>query len=81
MHLLELLKDQERISHLKMMRNAFYFALKALFVLKIFIFLFWFFGRVAKRLDQKDKVNFKIHDVTTWLTNNYNTHIARYLTK
>ena len=26
-------------------------------------------------------VNFKIHDITTWLINNYNTHIAQYLTK
>ena len=26
-----------------------------------------------KRLDSKYKVNFKIYDVTTWLTNNYNT--------
>ena len=26
-----------------------------------------------KRLESKDKVNFKIRDVTTWLTNNYNT--------
>ena len=32
-------------------------------------------------LDWKDKVNFKIYDVTTWLTNNYNTHIAQYLAK
>ena len=30
------------------------------------------FGRVAKRLDQNDKVNFKIYDVTTWLTKSYN---------
>ena len=30
---------------------------------------------------QKDKINFKIHNVNTWLTNNYNTHIAQYLTK
>ena len=37
-----------------------------------------FFGRVAKRLDYNDKVNFKIHNVTTWLTNNYNTHIAQF---
>ena len=36
---------------------------------------------LKKRLDQKDKVNFKIHDVATWLTNNCNTHIAQYLTK
>ena len=28
-----------------------------------------------KRLDQKDKVNFKMYDVTTWLRNNCNTHI------
>ena len=27
------------------------------------------------------KVNFKIHDVTTWFTNNCNTHIGQYLTK
>ena len=40
-------------SPLKMMKNAFYFALKALFVLKIFKFLSWLFGHVEKRLDQK----------------------------
>ena len=27
----------------------------------------------------KDKVNFKFHDVTAWLTDNVNTHIAKYL--
>ena len=27
------------------------------------------------------QVNFKIHDVTTWLTNNCNRHIAQHLTK
>ena len=31
-------------------------------------FLFWLFGHVAKRLDQKDKVNLKFCDVTAWLT-------------
>ena len=56
------------------MKNTFYFVLKALFVLKIFNFL-------KKRLDQKDKVNFKIYDATTCLTNNYNTHIVQYLKK
>ena len=25
-------------------------------------------------------VNFKIYDVTAWLTNDYNTHTAQYLT-
>ena len=38
---------------LKMMKNAFYFTSKALFVLKIFKFLSWFFGPVAKRLYYK----------------------------
>ena len=52
-------------SSLKMIKNVFYFILKALFVLKIFKFLSWFFGRVEKRLDLKDEVNFKIYAVTT----------------
>ena len=36
---------------LKMMKNVFYFTLKALFVLKIFKFLSWLFGHLEKRLD------------------------------
>ena len=63
-------------SLLKIMKNAFYFTLKAFFVPKIFKFLSWFFGHVVKLLDYKDKANFKIHDVTTWLTNNCKAHIA-----
>ena len=59
---------------LKMMKNAFYFTSKSLFVLKIFKFLSCLFDRVAKRLDKKDKVNFKFYDVTAWLTINCNTH-------
>ena len=35
-------------SPLKMMKNAFYFILKALFVLKIFKFLSWLFGHIEK---------------------------------
>ena len=38
-------------SPLKMMKNAFYFTSKALFVLKIFKFLFCLFGHVLKRFD------------------------------
>ena len=38
-------------SLLKMMKNAFYFTSKALFVLKIFKFLFGLIGHVAKQLD------------------------------
>ena len=34
---------------LKIMRNAFYFILKTLFVLKIFTFLSWLFGHVGKK--------------------------------
>ena len=52
--------------------------LKALLVLKIFKFLCRLIGHIEKGLDQKDKFNFKIYDVTTWLANN-NTHIAHYL--
>ena len=49
--------------------------------LKIFKFLCWLFGHVAKRLDQEDKVDFKFYDVTAWLTNNCNTYINHYLEK
>ena len=38
-------------SPLKMKKNALYLTSKALFVLKIFKFLSWFSGYVAKRLD------------------------------
>ena len=64
-----------------MMKNAFCFTEKALFVLKVFKFLSWLFGHVKKRLDKKDKVNFKFYDVTAWLANNRNTHIAQYFEK
>ena len=66
-------------SLLKMVKNAFYFTLKAFFILKIFKFLSWLFGQVSKRRDYKDKVKFKFYNITSWLTNNYNTHIAQYL--
>ena len=36
-------------SPLKVMKNAFYFTLKALFVHEIFKFLSWFFGYVEKK--------------------------------
>ena len=57
------------------------FTSKALFVLKIFKFLYWIFGHVAKRLDKKDKVNFKFYNVTAWLINTCDTHIVQYLKK
>ena len=64
---------------LEMMTNAFYFALKALYLLKIFKFLSWHLDNVEeKRLDW---VNLKIYDATNWETNNWNTHIVQYLEK
>ena len=53
----------------------------ALFVLKILKFLSGIFYHVAKRLDKKDTVSFKFYDVTAWLANNRNTHIAQYFKK
>ena len=64
-------------SPLKMMKNAFCFTSKALFVLKVFKFLSWLFGHAAEQLDKKGKVNFKSYDVTGCLTNNCNIHIVQ----
>ena len=50
-------------SSLKMMKNAFYFVLKALFVLKILKFFPVLFDHVGKRIDKKSKANIKIYDV------------------
>ena len=47
-------------SPLKVMKNDFYFILKALLVLKIFKFLSWLFGHVEKRLPQKNFERFLI---------------------
>ena len=58
-----------------MIKNAFYFTSKALFVLNKVKFLFWHFDYVAKRLDKKDQVNFRLYHVTAQLINNRNTHI------
>ena len=60
----------------KIMKNAFYVSLKALFVLKIFKFLSSLFSQDKKRLELRDKINSNIYNVTTWLAKNYNTHIA-----
>ena len=66
---------------LKIVKIAFYFTSKSLFVLKIFTFLSSLFGHVAKQLDKNDKVNLKFYDVTAWLRNNRNTYIAQYFEK
>ena len=53
-------------SYLKMMKIAFYFLLKALFLFQIFTFLSGFFDCVEKLLEKN--ANFKIFDVTDWTT-------------
>ena len=63
------------------MKNAIYFTSKAIFVLKIFKFLSSLFDHIAKQLDNKDTINFKFYDVTTWLTNSCYRHIVQYLEK
>ena len=68
-------------SPLKMMKNSFNFTSKVLSIFKIFKFFSLLFGHIAKRIDNKDKVNSKIYDVTAWLKNNRNTHIDQYLQK
>ena len=64
-------------SPLKIMKNIFYFMLKALFVHKIlimtFVLTFW--------IDKKGMVNLKVYDVTDWTINSSNTHIVQYLKK
>ena len=75
-------------SPLKMTENVFYhhFTVNAFFVFKIFKFLSWLLGHVEKRLDLKDKVIFKLYDVTVSERNNariYNSsscpHITHFL--
>ena len=39
-----------------MMKNAFHFILKALFVLKIFKFLSWLFGQTQNSLIRKERL-------------------------
>ena len=61
-----------------MMKNAFYYMLKALFVLEKFKFLSpFFFGLAEKQLDKKAMVNFEIYDIADWKTNHYKTYIAQ----
>ena len=52
---------------------------EALLILKTYRFLPWHFDHVEKQFDEKDKINFKIYDVTTWETNNCNAHVDHYL--
>ena len=55
-------------SPLQMLNFFFYFTSNTFFFHKIFKFLSWLLGDVAKRLDNKDKINCKFCDLTAWLT-------------
>ena len=61
----------------KKMKNVCYFILKALLVFKI-VFCLDFLVMQKKQLNQKDQVIFEIYDITAWVKNNCNTHIAQY---
>ena len=76
--LIQFLKTE---SLLKTMKNTFYFMLKALFILKIFTILFWLFGHVGKRVDEKVKVDLKLYDIIDWRTSQCNTHSDQYFRK
>ena len=60
-------------SPLKMMKNAFYFMLKDLFIPKVL------FEKLRNLCLNFFKVNFK--NITILSTNNYNTRTAQHLTK
>ena len=65
-----------------MMKNAFRFMLKALFVLLRYLNVCLdIFEDLGKQLDKKVTDNFKIYDVTDWETNNCKAGIAQYLEK
>ena len=48
-HWVRLSPSKENDSPSKMMKNAFYFFIKALFIFKIFKFLSWLFGHIEKK--------------------------------
>ena len=47
-----------------MIKNVFYFMLRALVILEMFTFLLRLFDSVEERLDKKAKLIFKIYNVT-----------------
>ena len=67
---------------LKIIKNVFYFILKAFKIFKSFLTYLNarldFCGHMGKLLDKRTKVNFKIYKVTDW---EKNTHIAQDLKK
>ena len=85
LHLYSNLKEFERIcgnwGSFKNDEKWFLFHLKSTFCFWDISIFFRNFGHVGKQFDEKAKANFKIHDITHWITNNYNTRIAQHLKK
>ena len=46
-----------------------------------FFYSFGHVGHLGKWLNKKAKINFKVNDVTDWMTNDYNIHIVQCLEK
>ena len=63
-------------SPLKMMKNAFYLTLKLFLFPRYLNLCFDILVMYEKQFDLKHKVNFKIYDVTNWLTNKRDTLVA-----
>ena len=62
-----------------MIKDAFYFTLKAIFVLLRYSkFCPDSYGHVGKQPDKKTKANFKISEVKNWETINCNIHSIQY---
>ena len=75
------LKSPPRLG-LKMMKNALYFTVKALYSQDIKIFNFFVLTFCScKKSGLEKKLNLKIYDITICLTNNCNLYIDQYLKK
>ena len=59
-----------------MITDAFYQLKKLFSFIKHLNFCLDVFTLVGRSPNKKARKNFKIYDVTTWETNNYNTYIA-----
>ena len=68
-------------SRLKIVKNAFCFILNALFFSRYLNFCLGFLVIQKRQLDEKENFKFKIYGIATWLTNTYDTHITKNLTK
>ena len=59
-----------------MMKNAFYFILKVIFIFQIFKVFSDLFGHVGKWL-----FSLKVYETIDWETDNYNTEVTQHLMK